>query len=162
MPFVRISLKQSRTPEHRRAIADAVHSALQSAIGIPAGDRFQAIETMGGDLIVDPRFLGIDRDDGAVLIEIHLSFGRSVEKKQALYRAIAANMEQIGVEKRNVFVHLIETAMENWSFGEGVAQYVEKPPAHLGSQREPANGERPVERSAPFTLEQIRGPKQKV
>jgi phenylpyruvate tautomerase PptA (4-oxalocrotonate tautomerase family) len=134
MPFVRISLKQARTPNQRRAIADAVHAALQSAVGVPAGDRFQAIETLGDDLIVDPRFLGIERDDGAVLIEIHLSFGRSVEKKQALYRAIAENLEQAGVEKRNVFVHLIETALENWSFGEGVAQYVVKPPAHVGSQ----------------------------
>jgi phenylpyruvate tautomerase PptA (4-oxalocrotonate tautomerase family) len=131
MPFVRISLKESRSPEKRRAIADAVHSALQSAVGIPPGDRFQAIETLGDELIVDPEFLGVHRDDGVVLIEIHLSFGRSVAKKQALYRAIAENLEQAGVEKRNVFVHLIETALENWSFGDGVAHYVEKPPAHV-------------------------------
>jgi 4-oxalocrotonate tautomerase len=131
MPFVRISLKKSRTAEGRRAIADAVQLALQSAAGVPAEDRFQAIETLGDDLIVDPNFLGISRDDGAVLIEIHLAPGRSVEKKQALYRDIAANMEKAGVEKRNVFVHLIETGLENWSFGEGIAQYVERPPAHV-------------------------------
>jgi 4-oxalocrotonate tautomerase len=131
MPFVRLTLKQSRTPDQRRAIADGVHLALQSAVGVPAGDRFQAIETLGDDLIVDPDFLGIHRDDGAVLIEIHLASGRSVAKKQALYRDIAANLEKAGVEKRNVFIHLVETAVENWSFGEGIAQYVERPPAHV-------------------------------
>lgn len=131
MPFVRISLKKSIAPEQRRAIADAVHAAMRSAIGIPAGDRFQAIETLGDDLIVDPDYLGIRRDDGAVLIEIHLTVGRSVEKKRTLYRDIADNLEKVGVEKRNVFVHLMETTLENWSFGDGVAQYVERPPTFI-------------------------------
>ena len=131
MPFVRISLKKTLPSEQRRVIADAVHSALQSAIDVPAGDRFQAIETLGGDLIVDPNYLGINRDDGAVLIEIHLAAGRSVDKKRALYRDIAANLEKVGVEKRNVFVHLLETTLENLSFGNGVAQYVENPPTHV-------------------------------
>lgn len=131
MPFVRISLKSPRTPGQRRAIADAVQTALQAAIGIPAQDRFQIIETLGDDMIVDPTFLGVRRDDGAVFVEIHLSSGRSVEKKQALYRSLAENLEKAGVEPRNLFVHLVELALENWSFGEGVAQYVEKPPAHV-------------------------------
>jgi phenylpyruvate tautomerase PptA (4-oxalocrotonate tautomerase family) len=131
MPFVRISLKRARSPDQRRAIADAVHLGLQSAVGVPAADRFQAIETLGEDLIVDPNFLGIGRDEGAVLIEIHFVAGRGVEKKQALYRAIAENLEAIGVEKRNVFIHLVETALENWSFGDGIAQFVERRPAHV-------------------------------
>lgn len=131
MPFVRISLKSARTPEQRLRIADAVQAALQSAVGIPAQDRFQIIETLGDDMIVDPQFLGVHRDDGAVFIEIHLSYGRSVEKKQALYRALAENLEEAGVEPRNLFVHLVETTLENWSFGEGVAHYVEKPPVHV-------------------------------
>jgi phenylpyruvate tautomerase PptA (4-oxalocrotonate tautomerase family) len=131
MPFVRISLKKSVAPEQRRAIADAIHEALQSAIGIPGGDRFQAIESLGDDLIVDPNYLGISRDESVILIEIHLSAGRSVEKKQALYRDIAENLTKVGIEKRNVFIHLIETTLENWSFGDGVAQYVERPPSHV-------------------------------
>jgi 4-oxalocrotonate tautomerase len=131
MPFVRISIRKTLPSQQRRAIADAVHAALQSAIAIPAGDRFQVIESLGEDLIVDPNFLGIHRDDGAVLVEIHLVAGRSVDKKRALYRDIAANLEKVGVEKRNVFVHLLETTLENLSFGNGVAQYVENPPTHV-------------------------------
>jgi phenylpyruvate tautomerase PptA (4-oxalocrotonate tautomerase family) len=131
MPFVRISLKAPRAPQQRRRIADAVHAALQAALGIPAGDRFQIVETLGDDMIVDPGFLGVRRDQGAVFVEIHLAPGRSVEKKQALYKALAGELARAGVEPRNLFVHLVETALENWSFGEGVAQYVEKPPAHV-------------------------------
>lgn len=131
MPFVRISLRRTLPQAQRRAIADAVQHGMQTAIGVPADDRFQAIETLGEDLIVDPNFLGISRDDGVVLVEIHLAAGRSVAKKQALYRDIAENMQKIGVEKRNVFIHLIETTLDNWSFGEGKAQYVERPPTHV-------------------------------
>jgi 4-oxalocrotonate tautomerase len=131
MPFVRISLKTTRAEVERRAIADAVHRGLQSSIGIPEQDRFQIIETCGGDLIVDPDFLGVSRDEGAIFVEIHLSVGRSLDKKRALYRDVADELEAVGVERRNVFIHLVETTLENWSFGDGVAQYAEHPPAHV-------------------------------
>lgn len=131
MPFVRISLKSPRSPEKRRAIADGVHRALQSAIGIPAEDRFQIIETLGEDMIVDPSFLGVQRDDGMVMIEIHLSSGRTHDKKSALYRDIATELEGEGVEKRNIFIHLVEKGLEDWSFGDGIAQYADRPPAHV-------------------------------
>jgi 4-oxalocrotonate tautomerase len=36
-----------------------------------------------------PHYLGVDRDDGIVLVQITLARGRPVEKKQALYRRIA-------------------------------------------------------------------------
>jgi 4-oxalocrotonate tautomerase len=130
MPFVRISLKQSRSAAERRAIADAVHRSL-AAVNVPTQDRFQIIETCGEDMIVDPNYLGISRDDGAIFVEIHLSAGRSVDKKRALYRALAEELEQAGVEKRNLFVHLVETTLENWSFGDGIAQYADRPPTHV-------------------------------
>jgi len=131
MPFVRISLKSQCSPEKRRAIADAVHRALQSSIGIPAEDRFQIIETLGEDMIVDPSFLGVQRDDGMVMIEIHLSVGRTLDKKRALYGNAAAELEGVGVEKRNVFIHLVEKNLEDWSFGDGIAQYADRPPSHV-------------------------------
>jgi phenylpyruvate tautomerase PptA (4-oxalocrotonate tautomerase family) len=131
MPYVRISLKSSRTPEQRRTIADAVHAAICSSLGVPEDDRFQIVETHGVDMFVDPEYLGVRRDEGAIFIEIHLSFGRTLERKKALYRDIAANLEKVGVEKRNVLIHLIETALENWSLGEGIAQYAEKRPAFI-------------------------------
>jgi len=130
MPFVRISLKTARSAPERRAIADAVHRAL-GAVDVPVQDRFQIIETCGDDMIVDPNYLGISRDDGAIFVEIHLSTGRSVDKKRALFRALAENLEQAGVEKRNIFAHLVETTLENWSFGDGIAQYADRPPAHV-------------------------------
>ena len=71
-----------------------------------------------------PHYLGVDRDDGIVLVQITLACGRPVEKKEALYRRIAEGLsERAGVASRNVFVSLVEVGREDWSFGEGVAQY---------------------------------------
>ncbi|RFB75544.1 tautomerase family protein [Methylovirgula sp. 4M-Z18] len=131
MPFVRISLKKSVSPETQRDIANAVQAALIGAIGVPEQDRFQIIETLPDGIIYDPTYLGVARDDGIVMIEIHLSIGRSVVQKQALYRAIADNLAKLLIRRENVFIHLVEMTRENWSFGNGIAQYVESPPPHL-------------------------------
>ena len=131
MPFARISLKKPATPEAQRAIANAVHEALISAIGIPPQDRFQVVEILPDGVFYDPTYLGISRDDGIVMVEIHFSIGRTVEQKQALYKDIADNLTKTGVRPENVMIHLVETTRENWSFGNGIAQYVVNPPPHL-------------------------------
>jgi hypothetical protein len=107
------------------------------SVGVPEQDRFQVISSHGEDLIYDPSFLGVSRSDGIVIVQIFLAAGRSVAVKQALYRAIAANLEHdLEIRPEDVFINLIETSLENWSFGKGVAQYVENPPAHLAAKSE--------------------------
>ncbi|MBK9064722.1 MAG: tautomerase family protein [Acidobacteria bacterium] len=125
MPLVRISLREGRTPEYRRAVADSVHDAMVATIGIPKDDRFQVITEHGSDgLIYDPAYLGIKRSDDVVFVQITLSTGRTVEIKKALYAKIAENLaNRVGLRKEDVFVNLVEVVKENWSFGNGEAQY---------------------------------------
>jgi hypothetical protein len=40
-------------------------------------------------------------------------------------RAAALLAENPGLEPRNLLINLVEVAWENWSFGEGRAQYTE-------------------------------------
>jgi 4-oxalocrotonate tautomerase len=132
MPFVRIALKSSRLQKSRHGIADCIHRAMVKAIGIPEGDRFQIVTEHGADLIYDPEFLEIKRTDGIVIIQITMASGRTVEQKKALYRNIAELLAaEQGVRKEDVFINLIEVARENWSFGNGIAQYADAPPPHL-------------------------------
>lgn len=131
MPFVRIFTKQSFDAIRRRAIADAVHEALVEAIGIPTDDRFQVLSSHGDDLIYDPDYLGIARGDGIVMVEVHLSAGRSLEQKRSLYSAVAKRLETAGVRPQDVFIHLMEITLLNWSFGEGAAQYADRSPPHV-------------------------------
>src|SRR5258708_12712201 len=74
MPLVRISLREGKTAEYKRALADGVHRALVEAIDVPAQDRFQVVtEHAAGDLIYDPTYLGVQRTDDIVLVQITLS-----------------------------------------------------------------------------------------
>jgi 4-oxalocrotonate tautomerase len=132
MPFVRIALKSSRSQKSRHGIADCVHRAMVKAIGIPEGDRFQIITEHEADLIYDPDYLDIKRTDGIVIIQITLASGRTVEQKKALYENIAELLaDEQGVRKEDLFINLVEVGRENWSFGNGIAQYADAPPPHL-------------------------------
>ncbi len=134
MPFVRIMLEAERPPAVRRALADTVHRALVSSLGIPAGDRFQIVGCHGDDLIYDPTYMGMDRTDDVVFVQIFMAVGRSVAQKRALYRALAEGLAaDHGLANDNLFVNPVELARENWSFGQGVAQYADIVPPHLAS-----------------------------
>jgi 4-oxalocrotonate tautomerase len=132
MPFIRISLKVSHSEKERQSIGDCIHRAMVKAIGIPEGDRFQVITEHGSDLIYDPDYLNIHRTDGIVMIQITLASGRTVEQKKALFKTIADFLHaEHGVRQEDVFINLVETVRENWSFGNGIAQYADAPPPHL-------------------------------
>ncbi len=125
MPLVRISLRQGKSPEYRRSIAGAVHQAMVDTVNVPAQDRFQLItEHAPGDLIYDASYLGIDRTDDVVFIQITLNAGRTVDQKRALYARIAELLQaNPGLRPADVLINLVEVARENWSFGNGAAQY---------------------------------------
>jgi phenylpyruvate tautomerase PptA (4-oxalocrotonate tautomerase family) len=123
MPLQRIDLGKGRSPEQRRAIADAVHRALVEIMAVPKDDRFQVVvEHPEGALVITPEYLGIPHRN-AVLVQITLNAGRTLEQKQKLYRRMAELAEAAGVPPGELVVSLVEVVKENWSFGGGVAQY---------------------------------------
>ena len=94
-------------------------------INVPADDRFQVFTQHEPEgLVYDPKYLGIERSDDIVVIQITLNTGRTLEMKRALYRAIAENLaKDPGLRKEDVLVNLVEVPKENWSFGNGEASY---------------------------------------
>jgi len=125
MPLVRISLVKGKPEAYRRKVGDAIHRALVEAFGVPPLDRFQLItEHEPGDLVYDSNYLGIARSSDLVIVQITLSAGRSLEKKRALYRRIAANLgAAVGLRAQDAWINLVEVAKENWSFGNGESSY---------------------------------------
>ena len=125
MPFVRIDTLKGRSASELAALGEGVHRALVETIGVPPLDRFQVIsEHEPGRLIFDPEYLGIARTPGIVFVQITLSVGRTVEQRKALYAAIVRNLSASpGVRPEDVLINLVEVAKENWSFGNGIAQY---------------------------------------
>ena len=127
MPLVRIDLRQSNSPEYRKALGDGVHRAMVEAIAIPPDDYFQVIaEHSASDLIYDPQYLGVQRSDRVVFVQITLSAGRKPQQKRKLYKRMAEILaESPGLPPQELVINLVETSWENWSFGKGEAQYMD-------------------------------------
>jgi 4-oxalocrotonate tautomerase len=125
MPLARIDLPTGKPPEYGRAVAGAVYDAMIATLNVPRDDRFQVIsEHTPETLLIHPTYLGIDRSADALIIQITLNEGRSVEIKKAFYKAVADGLhERVGLRQEDVFINLVEVKKENWSFGNGVAQY---------------------------------------
>jgi phenylpyruvate tautomerase PptA (4-oxalocrotonate tautomerase family) len=125
MPLVRISLLAGKPESYLEKIGDVVHRAMVETINVPPQDRFQLItEHAKSQFIYDPSYLNIRRSDGLIIIQITLNLGRTTEMKKALYKRIAEQLEQeLQVRKEDVLVNLVEVPKENWSFGNGEAQY---------------------------------------
>ena len=123
MPLVRIDLRKGKQAAYREAISRIVHEALVS-VGVPKDDRFQVInEHDSENFVFDLNYLGIRRTEDLVIIQITWNEGRTVEQKKALYKAIADGLAALSLRREDVFISLVEVKRENWSFGNGIAQY---------------------------------------
>jgi 4-oxalocrotonate tautomerase len=127
MPLVRISLRQGTTPEYRKALGDGVHRAMIEALQIPPDDRFQVItEHPPEGLIYDPQYLGIRRSDKVVFVQITASAGRKPMQKRKLFKRMSEILaESPGLAPADLLINLVEVVWENWSFGNGEAQYMD-------------------------------------
>lgn len=125
MPLVRISLLEGKPESFLQKAGDAVHRAMVETINVPPLDRFQIItEHSKPQFIYDPEYLNIRRSDCLIIIQITLNQGRTLEMKKALFKRIAELLHQeLNVRKEDVLVSLVEVPKENWSFGDGKAQY---------------------------------------
>jgi 4-oxalocrotonate tautomerase len=128
MPLVRIDLLQGRAEPQIAAIGEAVQGALIETMNVPERDRFQVVTEHGPNrLAYNKSYLGVERSDGIVVIQVFLSKGRTTEQKQAFYATLARRMQRAGVRPEDVTVSIVESTREDWSFGNGIAQYLVLP-----------------------------------
>jgi phenylpyruvate tautomerase PptA (4-oxalocrotonate tautomerase family) len=125
MPLTHVALRAGKTPAYRQAIFDGLYRAMRETFNVPEDDQFMTVtEHDATSFRYDPSYLGIERSDDLVLIQITANNTRTVEQKKALYRRIAELLgENPGIRPEDVFVNLVEVEKENWSFGNGLAQY---------------------------------------
>ncbi|KAB0495213.1 tautomerase family protein [Pseudomonas vancouverensis] len=125
MPLVRVDIKKHQDPTHAKRVGQLIYAAMHSAIGVPEHDNFQILaEHDEQHFIFDTEYLGIQRTDNLVIIQITLNEGRTLEQKKLLYKTIAESLHgELGVRMEDVFINLVEVKKENWSFGNGIAQY---------------------------------------
>jgi phenylpyruvate tautomerase PptA (4-oxalocrotonate tautomerase family) len=125
MPLVRISLRRGKSAAHLAALRSGVYQAMRETFSVPEDDRFILIHQHDpAEFDCDPHYLGIERSDDLVIVQITCNSGRTVAQKQAFYQCLAQKLAaDPGLRPQDVFINLLETARENWSFGNGIAQY---------------------------------------
>jgi 4-oxalocrotonate tautomerase len=126
MPFVRIDLALGTSTDYRTAIGDVVYESMLETLDVPKDDRFQVITEHPADgMIVSTNFLGIQRTASCILIQVTLSKGRTVDAKRSFYKAVADGLHaRLNVRREDIVISLVEVQREDWSFGNGEAQYV--------------------------------------
>ncbi len=129
MPLVHIDLRAGKSAAYKKAIGDAVQRAMIEHLNVPERDRFQVIrEHVAEQLIYNESYLDVERSDDIVLIQITLAAGRSTEQKRAFYARLAELLrESPGLRPQDVSIILVENGREDWSFGNGEAQYLVLP-----------------------------------
>ena len=125
MPLVRVSLRRGKSDDYKKAIGDGVYRAMREAFNVPDEDRFVVVsEHSESEFQFSKTYLDIARSDDLVIIQITANNTRTVEQKQALFAGIADSLfVNPGVRREDVFINLVDVPKENWSFGNGIAQY---------------------------------------
>ena len=129
MPLVRIDLIEGRSASQVAAIGNAIQRALMDCLDVPERDQFQVIdEHSPGRLIYNSGYLGVERTEGIVIVQVFLSSGRSTAQKQAFYaRAAELLAAEAAMRPEDVTIVLTENTRADWSFGQGLAQYLVLP-----------------------------------
>jgi phenylpyruvate tautomerase PptA (4-oxalocrotonate tautomerase family) len=124
MPLTRIAIREGKTSTYKQALLDEIYEAMRETVAIKEGDRFMTITEHGAHEFAYGAFLGIDRSDDLVQIQVFWAPGKTVDAKLAMYRRIVERLGvNPGLRPADVLISVVETAAENWSFGEGEAQF---------------------------------------
>ena len=126
MPLVRIDLRRGKSPAYRKALCDGIYRAMRETFNVPEHDRFMIVnEHDAANFSYAESYLDITHTEDLVIIQITANDTRTVEQKQAFFARVATLLsESPGLRKEDVFINLVECKKENWSFGNGIAQYV--------------------------------------
>jgi 4-oxalocrotonate tautomerase len=126
LPLVRIDISKTASRERVRDVGDAVYNAMIGVANVPQHDRFQVVTRHEPDEIIYPEqgYLGIDYTPDLIIIQVTWVGGRSTEVKKRFYQHIADEIHaKQGVRRQDIWISLVDTGREDWSFGNGEMQY---------------------------------------
>ncbi len=120
MPLVTISILKGKSPEYIKAIGDSINSAVIETMAFPEDDRYQVIHQLDRDALQLQ-----DRAEDRVIMHLVMRAGRSNKAKQAFYKKVVENLSKNpGINPANVLITITENHDVDWSFRDGVAQFV--------------------------------------
>jgi 4-oxalocrotonate tautomerase len=129
MPLARIDISKTASRERVRDVGDAVYNAMIAVANVPNYDKFQVVTRHEPDEIIYPEegYLGIDYTPDLIIIQVTWVGGRSTDVKKKFYQHIADEIHaKQGVRKQDIWISLVDSGREGWSFGNREMQYAPK------------------------------------
>ena len=126
MPLARIDVSKDAPLERIKVVSEAIYSAMVEIAHVPLHDKFQVVTRHAADEMIYPTegYLGMNYTTNLILIQITWVGGRSTEVKKKFYKQIADEIhERAHVRKEDIWISLVDSAREDWSFGNGEMQY---------------------------------------
>jgi 4-oxalocrotonate tautomerase len=129
MPLARIDLSKDAPSELVRVVSEAIYRAMVEVANVPQHDKFQVVTRHAPDEIIYPEegYLGLTYTRDLIIIQITWVSGRAVDVKKKFFRRIADEIhEKARVRREDIWINLVDTNREDWSFGNGEMQYAPK------------------------------------
>jgi 4-oxalocrotonate tautomerase len=129
MPLARIDVSKAAPAARIKVVSEAIYSAMVEIANVPLHDKFQVVTRHAADEIIYPKegYLGLNYTSDLILIQITWVGSRSTEVKKKFYKRVVDEIhERAQVRKEDIWINLVDTAPEDWSFGNGEMQYAPK------------------------------------
>ncbi|HEX9464536.1 MAG TPA: tautomerase family protein [Alphaproteobacteria bacterium] len=126
MPLVRIDISKDASADLIRIVGDVVYDAMVEIANVPRHDKFQIVTRHAPEELIYPAegYLGTKYSPEIIFIQVTWVAGRSTDVKKRFYQKIADEIHAKGkVRKQDIFISLVDSGREDWSFGNGEMQY---------------------------------------
>ena len=121
MPLVNIHILKGKSKDYIAALTDGINTAVIETMGFPKDDRYQIVHE------IEPHCLQYQtrQAEDRVMIYLIMRQGRSDKAKQAFYKKVAENLSaNPSINPANILITIVENYDVDWSFQDGVAQFM--------------------------------------
>ena len=120
MPFVTVNILEGKSEEYIKKVSDSINEAVIETMSFPDDDRYQAVNQLSDDCL---QYQG--RKEERVMMHLVMRSGRSNKAKQAFYKKVVEYLNhRVQIKPENVFITITENHDIDFSFKDGVAQFV--------------------------------------
>lgn len=125
MPLLIFEVIEGRSEAELKTLLDAAHRAVLSAFELPQRDRYQIVhENKAHHMVIEDTGLNLTRTRDLVVVRV-ITSPRAEEQKQRFYADLSRELkESCGIESSDLMVSITTNSKGDWSFGNGVAQYL--------------------------------------
>ena len=125
MPLLRIDVIRGRSQAELKELLDAIHSEVLAAFKVPERDRYQIVhEHSAAEMSIEDTGLCIARTDRVVVVQV-TTRPRNRLEKQNFYELLCRELaRRCDMKASDVVVSITQNNDEDWSFGNGRAQFI--------------------------------------